>query len=271
MYLGVDIGATKTLVAALDEQADIIEQVRFPTPEKYEQFLNELRQTLAGFKHNSFKAGGVGITGIIDREHGRRFASGKLAWQDIPIKTDAELITQCPIIVENDAKLAGLSEAMLLKDSFNKVLYLTVSTGIGFSLIVDGIIDTSIGDSGGNNIMIEDKGKRISWEALASGRAIVKRFGKRAEDIVDEASWKIIAHNVSMGLIEVVAITEPDVVVIGGGVGTHFDRFDRFLTAELKNYKLPSIHLPELRGAQRPEEAVIYGCYDLAKQVFSHG
>lgn len=271
MYLGVDIGGTKTLVAALDEQADITSQVRFPTPEKYEHFLNELRDNLSGLKHQAFKACGVGITGRIDRQHGRRFPAGKITWDDIPIKADVTRIVGCPVVVENDAKLAGLSEAMLLKAKFHRVLYLTVSTGIGFALIVDGKIDTSIGDQGGTTIMVEDHGKQIDWESLASGRAIAKQFGKQAEDIHDQTVWQTIALNLSKGLFELIGLTNPEVIVIGGGVGTYFDRFDKLLLAELQKHGLPASDLPKLQGAQRPEEAVIYGCYDLVKQVFSHG
>ena len=63
MYLGIDIGGTKTLVAALDDQAKIIEQIKFPTAKEYAQFLTDLKQALAGFKNKDFQAAGVGVPG----------------------------------------------------------------------------------------------------------------------------------------------------------------------------------------------------------------
>ena len=63
---------------------------------------------------------------------------------------------------------------------------------------------------------------------------------------------------------------QPEVIVIGGGVGTYFDRFGKILAAEIKKYKIPLVKQPVLRQAQRPEEAVVFGCYDLAKQEFAH-
>jgi len=271
MYIGVDVGGTKTLVAVLDDRGVIQEKTLFPTPETYAQFLKELEKCRQAFKTKDYQAGAVGITGRIDRKHGRRHAVGKLAWENIPVQADAERILDCPIVIENDAKLAGLSEAMLLKDDYSRVLYVTVSTGIGFAFVVDGIIDISIGDRGGTTIMIAHQDKHAAWESVVSGRAIVKRFGKKAAEITDTETWQTIARDLSKGMLELIAVTEPEVIVIGGGVGTYFDRFHKSLEAELDKHKLPSIKMPVLRQAQRPEEAVVYGCYDLAKQVYGNG
>lgn len=270
MYVGVDIGGTKTLLAVLDEHGVIKQKVRFPTPGDYHHFLLELRHAAAHLDYHDFKAGGVGAAGLIDRKHGRRSASGKLAWQNAPLQADAEKIFDCPIVLENDAKMAALSEAMLLKDDYNRVLYVTIGTGIGYALVVDCVIDTMLGDRGGTNIFVEHRGKHISYESLVSGRAIVERFGRRGEDIDDAATWKIIARDISKGLVELISITEPQVIVFGGGVGAHFGRFGDPLEAELSRYHLPLIKLPALKKAKRPEEAVVYGCYDLAKQTYPH-
>ena len=188
----------------------------------------------------------------------------------MPLQADVERICHCPIVVENDAKLAALSEAMLLKDRYRKVLYITVSTGIGIGLAVDGAIDTSIGSGGGRTILLEYRGKMTPWEDFASGHAIVERYGKMAVDITDEKTWRAIARDLAKGLIEVIALTEPEVIVFGGSVGVYFERYGKLLAEELKAYELPLVKIPALREAQRPEEAVVYGCYDLAKQRFGH-
>ncbi len=270
MYVGVDIGGTKTLLAVFDQHGVVTEESEFPTSKNYSHFLLELRHQLAHFKTQDFQAGGVGVTGLIDRKHGRRFAAGTLPWQDVPVQADMERIFDCPIVIENDAKLAGLSEALLLEGKYHKVLYVTVSTGIGYALVVDGVIDTSIGDHGGTDIMVEHQGKRVDWESFASGRAIVARYGKKAQDITDEKTWQAIARDLAKGLIELIAITEPEVIVFGGSVGAHFGKYGHLVEIELKKYHLPLVPIPPLRAAERPEEAVIYGCYDLAKRSFDH-
>jgi predicted NBD/HSP70 family sugar kinase len=269
MYIGIDVGGPKTLVASLDGNGVITEQVRYPTPQDYSEFLTVLSTTLQSFKVTDFVCGGIGIpVTVFDRQSELAMSFGNLPWKDVAVQQDVEKICHCPVAVENDAKLAGLSEAMLLKEEFHKVLYVTVSTGIGFSFINHEKIDTNMGDSGGHDLLIEYEGKLTPWESFASGHAIVDRFGKKAADINDTESWRIISHDLSKGLVELVALTEPEVIVIGGSVGTYFNKYGGLLQAELEKYNLPLLKMPVIRGAQRAEEAVIYGCYDLAKQMY---
>ena len=206
----------------------------------------------------------------IDRTNGVALSLGNLSWQNEPIQKDVEALANCPVEVENDAKLAALSEAMLLKQGFSKALYVTVSTGIGYALVADGVIDTSVGDGGGRALLLEHNGKLTPWEDFASGRAIVERYGQKAVDIDDSSTWESISRDLAQGLIQLISIAEPDVIVIGGGVGSSFDKLAKPLQTALQKYKLPLVKLPTLQGAQRPEEAVIYGCYELAKQHYGN-
>jgi len=270
MYVGIDIGGTKTLVAALDEHGVITDQSKFPTSQDYDEFLATLRTTVQSFPEQDFRAGGIGLPAtVLDREHGRGVRFANLSWKNVPIQHDVALITKCPIVIENDAKMAGLSEAMLLKDDYKRVLYITVSTGIGIAFVNELQIDDNIGDGGGSLLLLEHRGKRVPWESFASGRAIVERYGKRAADITDSETWTTICRDLAEGIVELIALTEPEVIVIGGSVGTYFDRYGAILDKELLRYHLPLFTHPKLLGAKRAETAVIYGCYDLAKRNFA--
>lgn len=268
MYAGIDIGGTKTLVASLDDNGVIIQKIRFETPKNYDIFLHELRFAHHKLDVKDFHAAGVGIPGVLDRVHGRAISLGNLPWRNVPIHDDVEKVFRCPIVINNDAKLAALSEAMLVKDKFAKVLYVTVSTGIGYGLVVDQKIDDAVGDSGGRGMLASWHGKLVPWESFASGRAIVERYGKRAEDIHDKKTWQAIVRDLKPGLLELIAITEPDLIVIGGSVGVFFERYGKMLRQELKKYETPLVPLPHLQEAKRPEEAVLFGCYDLAKSIY---
>ncbi len=270
MYVGIDIGGTKVLVVALNQHGEIVERFKFPTPKKYEDFLSQLRIALRGFKHQEFKAGAVAVPGVLDRKHGIVTSFGNLPWKNVPVQRDMEAICGCLMAIDNDAKLGGLSESMLLKGQYSKVLYVTVSTGIGIALIVDNKIDDNIFDGGGRTILLEHQGKMVPWESFASGRAIVERYGKRASDINDKATWTKITRDLSLGIIELIAVAQPDVIIIGGGVGTYFDRYGDLLDKSLQKYHLPLATIPPIMGAQRAEDAVAYGCYDLARQVFGN-
>lgn len=273
MYVGVDIGGTKTLVAVLDEHGKIVEKSKFSTPEKYNNWLLELRHCLTTqLKTQDFKAGGIAVPGRIDRNHGRALQLGNLSWQNVPVQADCEHILGCPVVVENDANLAGLSEAMLQPD-YQNVLYVTISTGIGTGFVHNQRLDPAMLNMEGGNILLQHKEKLMRWESFASGKAIHKHFGKKAADIPasDKAAWGYVVRNLTTGLFANIAITQPDIIIIGGSIGSYFDRYGKLLQQALEQHSLPVVKIPKLIQAQRPEEAVVYGCYDLAKQMFDDG
>jgi predicted NBD/HSP70 family sugar kinase len=269
MYLGVDIGGTKTLVAVLNNEGRIVESVKFPTPKVYSNFILELAHTIHHLEHKDFKAAGVAAPGRIDRKNGVVLELGNLAWKNLPLQADCEKIMHCPVVVENDANLAGLSEAMLHKD-VDKVLYVTVSTGIGTGYVYKQRLDPALLDGEGGHLLLPFKGKLTKWEKFASGKAIYNHFGKKAADIHDEADWKHIVRNLSLGFFELIAVIQPDLIIIGGSIGTYYDRYGDLLEAELKKREVPVISIPKIVQAQRPEEAVVFGCYEIAKQTFDH-
>lgn len=268
-YGAIDVGGTKTLVAVFDGNGTVINQQKFPTPPEYPEFLTELDTTINTLGSHDFQALTIAMPGSIDREHGVVHAFGNLSWRDIPVIADIEKIVHCPVLIENDANLAGLSEALLLPE-YHKVLYLTISTGIGSGIIVDGVIDPAFANSEAGDIMIEHEGELKKWESFASGRAIVAKYGKRASELDDPEAWKVIAHDFAIGMLDMIAVVQPEVIVIGGGVGSHFDKYGDFLTAELKKYENPMLPIPPVLEAKRAEEAVIYGCYALARQRYGN-
>ena len=66
-----------------------------------------------------------------------------------------------------------------------------------------------------------------------------------------------------------IAITEPDLIVVGGSVGNYLERYLDPLTKELKQFETPLLKIPPIEQAQRPDEAVIYGCYDLVHTYYA--
>jgi len=268
MYLGIDIGGTKTLLASLNNDGVITESLRFETPKKYDDFKQLLANTVVDLSTKEFVACGVGVPGKVDRKRGIGLAMGNLPWQNVPLESDIKKAVRCPVILDNDANLAGLSEAMLVKHAYDRVLYVTVSTGIGTGIIVDQKIEPAFADSEGGQMLLEHNDKLEPWEDFASGSAIVQRYGKKARDITDEATWKHISHDLALGLIDLIAVMQPQVIIIGGSVGHYLDRYKEHLLAALRRYEMPLVPIPPIIKAKRPEEAVIYGCYDLAKSVY---
>jgi predicted NBD/HSP70 family sugar kinase len=267
MYVAIDVGGTKTLVAAVTSAGVIKEEYRFPTPKDYDEFLRQLADNVALLSTDDFKACGIGIPGIVDHKRGYGVDFGHLPWHQVPVHADVERIVKCPVVLENDAKLAGLSEAMLVKQH-SRVLYVTVSTGIGTGYIVDRQISPALATNEGGQMLLEHQGKYKRWEDFASGSSIVKQFGKPMSDINDKQTLRIIARNIAIGMIDLIAVLTPDIIVIGGSIGTHYDKYREFLWEFLEKYDNPLITLPAMKAAERPEKAVIYGCYDIARQVY---
>jgi len=268
MYLAVDVGGSKTFVAVLDSAGQILQQERFKTDKHYPIFIKELQATITKLAASyKIQAACVAMPGRIDRKTGTVLAFGNLPWHNLAIKSDiAKVLAGVPIFIENDAKLAGLSEATLVHDKYKKVLYLTISTGIGDGLIINGIIDPDFADNEPGQMVLENNGKLQKWEDFASGRALKEQTGQLASQITDERIWYKFSKGLAKGIDVLVATMDPEVIVIGGGVGAHFSKFGHFLVHELKKYENNLIKMPPVVAAKRPEEAVVYGCYELIRQ-----
>ena len=263
MYLGIDIGGTKTLLAVFSLQGEILKKYKFPTPKKYSDFLFELEKAFQEFEDYHFVSCCCAIPGKVDRKNGIGVVFGNLAWRNASIKNDiSRLLGGTNVLVENDSNLAGLHEALIFHKKYRKVLYITIGTGIGDGIIIDGKIDLDFADSESGQMMLDYNGKLTRWEDIASGRSLVERYGKPGSEIEDPKIWRQFAKDLSLGLVELVAAFQPNVIIIGGGIGTHFNKYAEFLRAELKRHENPMVTMPPLIQADKPQEAVIYGCYD---------
>ena len=118
--------------------------------------------------------------------------------------------------------------------------------------------------------MFEHEGTLQKWEHFASGKAIVAKYGKRAADIDDPEAWRSIAKNIAVGIYNLCSVLDPDHIVIGGGVGSHFAKFRDFLFADLRALADPQVTIPPITQAVQPEQAVINGCIIYAKQHEQH-
>lgn len=267
MILAIDIGGTKTLLGLFALNGELKNTYKFETPLEYSDFVNMLRDEIPKFVgKNHINECVAAVPGKLDRAKGIGIAFGNRPWENVPIGSDLSKILGLPVNIENDSKLAGLSEALLIP-KYRKVLYITVSTGIGSAFVVDGKLDKNTIDAEVGHMMLEHQGKLCTWESFASGKAIFNKFGKRASDITDKSDWYIVARNIAVGLIDVIATMTPNAVVMGGGVGSHLEKFKDRLEEELQLYKTNVVDIPPIFQAQKPEEAVIYGCYALAQQV----
>jgi predicted NBD/HSP70 family sugar kinase len=271
MLIAVDTGGTKTLVASFNRDGVLGEQVKFPTPsdpEEYTKILKALLKETYGKEH--VDAVVVGCPGVV-KDGVVLWAGGNLKWKNFDIsKALRGVLGSAPVLVENDANLAGLAETRTLKKIPSQSLYVTISTGIGTGITTDGHINPCLRNSEAGHALIEYDGIVREWEKFASGRAIYETYNKYARDITSKRTWYQIADRISRGFLAVIPILQPDIIIIGGSIGTYFDNYSVQLEKILKE-KLPDhIPCPKFVAAKHPELAVIYGCYYYAIDNLDH-
>ncbi len=272
MFIGVDIGGSKVRVAASLTGRKIDHSVRFATPANQRRALPliiKAIETVIG--KSEVDAIGIASPGPIDRVHGKVLAPVNISWRNLEIVKPLKKHFNCPVTLEHDAICGGLAEARLgAGKGKTAVLYVTISTGIGTALIIDGQALKSQNNSEGGKIIIDPAyqhthGMIGTFENIVSGQAIKRRFGKIAADIDNPHDWALISHDLALGLFNLISITSPDVVVLAGGVAVHFDKFYKPLTRELDRLEpLYQYELPPIKQAQFVETAPVLGAILLA-------
>jgi predicted NBD/HSP70 family sugar kinase len=262
MIVAVDTGGTKTLVGCFTADGSLQKTIKFPTPKQIPLFIIELRKAVADVTDETEPTSiTIALPGLITDE-GTLVHAPNLGWRNVHI---GELLTRhydCPIYVQNDANLAGLGETKALTTLPRLSLYVTFSTGIGTGIILNGRIEPALSRSEGGHSMLEYDGALREWETFASGAAIVEVYGKMGQDITSKRTWHQIADRFSRGLLAHIPMLQPDVIIIGGGMGAHFAKFGDTME-QLLNERLPKgvTYRPTLLPAKHPDEAVLYGCY----------
>lgn len=110
-------------------------------------------------------------------------------------------------------------------------------------------------------MLLEYDGRVRQWEHFASGSAIKETYGKYARDITSKHVWRQIADKLSRGFLVMIPMIMPDVIIVGGSIGTYFDRYKQDLADMIESQLPKHIPMPKFYQAKYPEEAVIYGCY----------
>lgn len=273
MYLAIDIGATKTLVALFSASGFVLRKVKFPTAAERTKFLNDLVGTLEKFLsergRQKLRAVTVAVPGHVRRETSGGGSSdsapsgvgveqkicsvnfGNREWGWFDLFTPLTKLFACPIYFENDANLAAVYESYGLK---GRTLFLTFSTGIGGGLAENGRLLMDELEPG--HTVYEYRGERAEWEDLAAASALEKAFHvAQATDLRGEEVMREVAKRIGLGLPSLVAEYCPDTVVIGGPMGKIFGKFAQYLPKLGVKYRRP----------KRPLESVIYGCYIFGK------
>jgi glucokinase len=299
MLLGIEIGGTKLQIVYGDSDGNIIKKTRLAVDKKLggEGIRQSIRNALehAG---ESIDAAGVGFGGPVDWKTGRICCSHQIeGWADFELGQWLQEIIGVAVAVENDANTACLGEALRgAGQGKNPVFYVTLGSGVGGGLVVDGKIYHGAipGEAEIGHVRLDRSG--IIVEERCSGWAVDRRIreairdsnGKLAElcrgmsagearhlsaalvagDRLAEKLLLDTAQDLAFALSHVVHLCHPEVIVIGGGLSLVGEALRAAIATALPKFVMHAFHpAPEIALASLGEDTVPTGALLLAKQA----
>ncbi len=265
MYsIGIDLGGTNIVASVVDDKYNIIATSKTPTnaPRTADEIFDDIAMVSqeavekAGLTMADIDSVGMGTPGTVNGEGIIEFANN-LGFNNVPAK---QMLTERlgidRVFVENDANCAALGEAYAgVGNGAKDFVAVTLGTGVGSGVIVDGKIVNGVNFAGGecgHMVIVVDGeqcscGRKGCWEAYASATALIRQTKKAMEEYPDsymhqiaEAEGKVSGRTafdamrkgdiagikvvdqyikyVACGLINLVNALQPEIICIGGGI-----------------------------------------------------
>lgn len=206
---------------------------------------------------------GIGTPGIVDIEQGLILggADNLAGWTQIPLADRVAEAVGLPVFVDNDANLMGLGEyAYGGNQRYKHVLFLTIGTGIGGAIFINGELYRGRRNAAGElgSIMMHYEGRDAYWEEFASTAALVRQYRNQTKDLdpgqevngqyvfdryLQKAPLAVAvlqehARLVGYGLAGYINIFNPEKIVIGGGISEAGDAYIQLIDAVARKYAM---------------------------------
>jgi glucokinase len=250
--LGLDIGGTKLAAGVVDAAGVVHSFAAEPSradegPKPTLARLFELARRVVAespLEWEDVQAVGIGCGGPLDAQRGVLIAPPQLpGWRNVPVTELAARAFDRPVTLENDATAAAAAEHRWGAGAdVRNMVYLTISTGVGGGVVIDGSLYRGSTGNGGelghvtidwHGRLCRGCGRHGCLEAYVSGTSIVERAheaglevanaeevaaGARAGNALAKAVWDETVEALACGVTSIVNLFEPELVVIGGGV-----------------------------------------------------
>lgn len=295
--IGIDIGGTTTKIGLVDIHQKLIASQVMETRAKRpaEEVIGEIAErTLAlledqGIAMDQCIGAGIGMPGTIDSKKGIVKYSNNIQWENVDLVKIMGQYLPIPIRIANDADCAALGEAVAgAGKECQDVIMLTLGTGVGGGIILDGKIYEGKGLGGselGHMVIVENGepctcGRKGCLEAYASATALMREAKKatggdlnpkeifegakagdpKLQQVVDNYIGKL-----GTGIVNIVNIFRPQLVILGGGISAQEEALLAPLREMLKTgcFGGEKGELPEIEGAALGNEAGMIGAASL--------
>ena len=239
-FLGIDIGGTFLKVAFKENGEIKTEKIAVKEIQKKESFLENLREVIK--KYNPSKIG-IAIAGLVDKKTGLLTNSPNLKFlEGLNLKEFIEKEFNIEVFVENDANVAAFGEYVYGNGKDSKVLVcLTLGTGLGGGLVIDGKIFSGVSGSAMEigHITVEKDGflchcgrkgcleSYVSSYGLERLYCLISEEKRSSFEIINLAkqndekaiqTFEIFTDYLAIGIMNIAHIFNPDTVLLSGGI-----------------------------------------------------
>lgn len=266
MYIAVDIGGTKTLLALFSKRGRLKKRLKMKSYQEQDKWLKELSKNLGKIlpiRRKSVKAVVFSYPGVLQNGHPGH-AHNLPLWNGPEIEDCIKNLfknnrVNCPIFYKNDADLGALYECYRYS---GKTLYLTFGTGIGGGIVRSGVLSKESASFEPGHILKSYQGKRAEWEKIASSKAIrAANHDLDVTKITDKKALDDVACRFEIGLTDLIKTYRPSQIVLSGPIIAVFPDFKDTLNKLLMTSLGKTREVPPLYPAKKPQESVIYGAY----------
>ncbi|MCW2760023.1 MAG: hypothetical protein JWR85_224 [Marmoricola sp.] len=300
--IGVDIGGSKVLAAAVDSSGRVLDTEATVTPgggegpeqatveEVEDALVDVVSRLLAVYGRCPV---GVAAAGFVDSDAQRVRFAPHLPWRDEPLsprltkRLGARMLGD--VLVDNDATAAMWAEARFgAARHVRDAVMITLGTGIGGGMLMHGAVHRGAngmaGEFGHMQMVPGGRpcqcGRSGCWEQYCSGRALARSAAAAGSDLsgpalttaahegdpIALAAYDEVGHWLGVGVANLVAAFDPPLIVVGGGVSAAGELLLGTARAAMAESLVGAGHrdLPELTGAELGPLAGVIGIADLA-------
>lgn len=268
LNIGIDLGGTNIAAGVVNEKGKIIAKASTPTlasrpVDEIVADMAKVCETAAKKSHckmSDISSIGIGIPGTVDNDSGQVIYTPNVPMENTPLCSMLQKYIEKPVKLENDANAAALGEYIVNGNGAKSFVFITLGTGVGGGVILDGKIYRGFNGAGGelgHMTLVSGGelcgcGKKGCWERYASVRALIRQteaamkenpeslMHKIAEDYGkvsgrtaftaakagDEAAKAVVAQYleyVADGIVSILNIFQPEKILIGGGISKEGD------------------------------------------------
>jgi glucokinase len=234
-FLAIDFGGTKTAIGLVDESGRIAHKRKIPAAADFDGSIAQVADWMAD-RSVGPAAAGVIVPGIYDPAAGTAWAPNLWGRDFQPLRAALERELQVPVAIGSDRTGSVLAEQWLgAARGLKHVIFVAVGTGIGVGIVADGrALEGAHGIAGAAGWMAiggawkPEYAACGGWETEAAGPALARRGGMAtAEDVVaaaragDPGAAEAVAQTadwLALGIAALVAVFDPEMVVLGGGL-----------------------------------------------------